>query len=86
MSLQPCCFNSGSAPKLGNGPVCSGRVGMFQRNSDQNVAACFQSDCSATSGPQPSLAYTGLYTVYCACMCVRGPAGYCKSSSLFSFS
>lgn len=42
-----CCFNSGSAPKLGAGAVCSGRVGMFQRNSDQNTAAWSQCNCSS---------------------------------------
>lgn len=56
--LQQCCFNSGSAPKIGNGPVCSGRVSMLQRNlvqvQERNSAVCFQCNCSSTSGPQTS--------------------------------
>lgn len=43
MSLQQCCFNSGSARKIGKGAVFSGRVGTFQSLAQvQNIAAYFQ--------------------------------------------
>lgn len=99
-ALFPCstvALTLGQHPKIGNRPVCSGRVSLFQRNSLLKVrpktAVCFQWSCSSTSAPQPSFAW--LYTVYHVCTCegsrvcaeasVCGPAGYCRSSSLFCF-
>lgn len=68
-ALFPCstvALTLGQHPKIGNRPVCSGRVSLFQRNSLLKVrpktAVCFQWSCSSTSAPQPSFAW--LYTVY----------------------
>lgn len=47
--------------KLGPGPVCSGRVYAFQRSSDRN--GCSWRNRSPASGPRPSSAHAGLFTV-----------------------
>lgn len=49
--------------KLGLRPVCSGRVGAFQRSSDRRGCSC--SSCSSASVSPPPLARAGLFMVNC---------------------
>lgn len=94
-ALFPCstvALTLGQHPKIGNRPVCSGRVSLFQRNSllkaRPKTAVCFQWSCSTAI---ICLAVCSIFCTYvwrlisvCRGQCVCGPAGYCRSSSLFS--